>query len=47
LALAKQPNLTVDQLRSLLLKSVDKTPALQGKVATGGRINAAKAVSSK
>jgi len=47
LALAKQPDLTVDQLRSLLLKSVDKVPALQGKVATGGRINAAKAVSTK
>jgi subtilisin family serine protease len=47
LALAKQPDLTVDGLRSLLLKSVDKVPALQGKVATGGRINAAKAVSTK
>lgn len=47
LALAAQPNLTVDGLRSLLLKSVDKSPALRGRVATGGRINAARAVSAK
>ncbi len=47
LALAAQPNLTVDQLRALLLKSVDKVPGLQGKVATGGRINAARVVSGK
>jgi subtilisin family serine protease len=47
LALAAQPTLTVDQLRALLLKSVDKLPALQNKTATGGRINAAKAVAAK
>ena len=31
LALAAQPNLSVDQLRSLLLKSVDKAPGSAGK----------------
>lgn len=44
LALAAHPELSVDQLRSLLMKSVDKLPALRGKVVTGGRINAARAV---
>ena len=44
LALSSQPNLSVAQLRSLLLDSVDKLPGLRGKVSTGGRINAAKAV---
>ena len=44
LALSAHPNLSVDQLRSLLLESVDKLPGLRDKVATGGRINAAKAV---
>ncbi len=44
LALAAHPELSVDQLRSLLMKSVDKLPRLHGEVATGGRINAARAV---
>ena len=44
LALSAQPNLSVDELRLLLLKSVDIPPGLRGKVSTGGRINAAKAV---
>jgi subtilisin family serine protease len=44
LALSIHPDLSVDQLRSLLLESVDKRPGLRGKVSTGGRINAAKAV---
>jgi hypothetical protein len=44
LTLSAQPNLSVDQLRSVLLESVDKLPGLQGKVSTQGRINAAKAV---
>ncbi|HSS18541.1 MAG TPA: S8 family peptidase [Pyrinomonadaceae bacterium] len=44
LALSVKPELTVGQLRSLLLSSVDKKPGLMGKVSTGGRINAAKAV---
>jgi subtilisin family serine protease len=44
LSLSKHPTLSVDQLRSLLLRSVDKLPVLQGKRVTAGRINAAKAV---
>ena len=47
LALSAHPNLSVDQLRSLLLEAVDKLPGLRGKVSTGGRINAAKAVAGK
>jgi subtilisin family serine protease len=43
LALSAQPGLSVDQLRSLLLRSVDALPGLRGKVSTRGRINAAKA----
>ena len=43
LALSAQPGLSVDQLRSLLLRSVDALPGLRDKVSTGGRINAAKA----
>ncbi|HEV7743846.1 MAG TPA: S8 family peptidase [Pyrinomonadaceae bacterium] len=43
LSLSDHPNLSVDQLRSLMLRSVDKLPDLQGKIITGGRINAAKA----
>jgi subtilisin family serine protease len=44
LVLSAHPHLSVDQLRRLLLESVDKRPGLQGKVTTGGRINAARAV---
>ena len=44
LALSTHPGLSVDQLRSLLLESVDKLPGLRGKVMTEGRINAARAV---
>jgi subtilisin family serine protease len=47
LALSAHPNLSVDQLRSLLLESVDHLPELRGRVSTGGRISAAKAVASK
>lgn len=47
LALSAHRNLSVDQLRALLLESVDKRPGLQDKVSTGGRINAAKAVAGK
>ena len=41
LALCVHPNLSVAQLRAVLHESVDKLPALRGKVSTGGRINAA------
>jgi thermitase len=47
LVLAKDPHMTVDQLRKHLLNSVDKLPSLKGKVLTGGRINAAKAVGAE
>jgi subtilisin family serine protease len=44
LALSVHPGISVDQLRRLLLESVDKPPGLRGRVGTGGRINAARAV---
>jgi thermitase len=44
LIVAEHPHITVDELRKRLLESVDPLPALKGKIATGGRINAAKAV---
>jgi subtilisin family serine protease len=40
LRLALSPAATVGQLRNALLSSVDARPALSGKVATGGRLNA-------
>lgn len=47
LVLSKRPQLSVEELRSILLKSVDKLPHLNGKASTGGRINAAKAVGAE
>ncbi len=47
LILATNPTISIDELRARLLKSVDPLPALKRKVATGGRINAARAVSPK
>ena len=44
LVLATNPGISVDELRARLLKSVDPLPSLKGRVSTGGRINAAKAV---
>lgn len=44
LVLATNPGISIDDLRARLLNSVDAVPALKGKVSTGGRINAAKAV---
>jgi subtilisin family serine protease len=44
LILAANPNMTLKELRERLLSSVDKLPALEGKVSTGGRLNAARAV---
>ncbi|MEK6333590.1 MAG: S8 family peptidase [Acidobacteriota bacterium] len=43
LVLAQNPKMSVEDLRALLLKSVDAVPALKGKISSGGRINAAKA----
>ncbi|HEV7796715.1 MAG TPA: S8 family peptidase [Pyrinomonadaceae bacterium] len=47
LALSARPEMSVDQLRRLLLESVDKRPGLRGKVSTAGRINAARAMARK
>lgn len=44
LVLSVEPNLSVKELRERLLSTVDKTDALKGKVSTGGRLNAARAV---
>jgi thermitase len=44
LVLSVEPNLSVKELRERLFDSVDKTDALKGKVVTGGRLNAARAV---
>ncbi|HKN81904.1 MAG TPA: S8 family peptidase, partial [Pyrinomonadaceae bacterium] len=45
LILAEHPHMSVDELRKKLLDSTDPIVALKGKTVTGGRINAAKAVS--
>ena len=47
LVLAANPSLTVGELRARLLESVDKIPALEGRVASGGRLNAARAVGAR
>jgi len=47
LVLSAEPNLSVKELRERILDSVDKLPALQGKVATSGRINLARAVGAR
>jgi len=44
LVLANEPNLSVKELRERLLGTVDKLDSLQGKVSSGGRLNAARAV---
>lgn len=44
LILASEPNLSVEKLRERLLKSVDKIESLNGKIQSGGRLNAAKAL---
>jgi subtilisin family serine protease len=44
LVLALEPNLTVEKLRERLLRSVDKIDSLGGKIQSGGRLNAAKAL---
>ncbi len=47
LVLAVEPKLSMQDLRARLFKSVDKLPALSGKVSTGGRLNAASAVGAE
>jgi subtilisin family serine protease len=44
LIVANNPKITVEQLKERLLRSVDTLDSLKGKIASGGRINAAKAV---
>jgi subtilisin family serine protease len=44
LILAEHPRMSVDELREKVLASVDPLPALKAKIATGGRVNAAKAL---
>jgi subtilisin family serine protease len=44
LIVAENPRISVDDLKKRLLASVDPLPVLKGKVSTGGRINAAKAL---
>ena len=44
LVLAEHPRMSVDELKKKLLDSTDPIVALKGKVATGGRIDAAKAL---
>lgn len=47
LIIANEPNISMEKLRERILKSVDKIDSLNGKVASGGRINAAKALGLK
>ena len=47
LILSTNPKMSVKELRDRLFSSVDKLDSLKGKVATGGRINAAKAVGAE
>lgn len=44
LIIASHPKISVEKLKEALLRSVDPIPALNGKVRTGGRLNAAKAL---
>ncbi len=44
LILSVNPDLSMTDLRKRLLDTVDKLPALDGKVSSGGRVNAARAV---
>lgn len=47
LMLSQNPKMSVDDLRAKLLQSVDPVPSLKGRVSSGGRINAAKAVGAE
>jgi len=47
LILSQNPKMSVDDLRAKILKSVDPVPSLKGRVSSGGRINAAKAVGAE
>lgn len=47
LVIASEPNISVEKLRERIIKSADKIDSLNGKVVSGGRINAAKALGLK
>jgi thermitase len=47
LVLTMEPKLSVKELRERLLSSVDKLDTLKGKVSSGGRLNAARAVGAE
>lgn len=44
LVLSVEPNLSVKELRERLINTADKLDSLKGKVSSGGRVNAARAV---
>jgi subtilisin family serine protease len=44
LIVASSPNISVVKLKDRLLRSVDRIDSLNGKIASGGRLNAAKAL---
>lgn len=44
LILASEPKLSMEKVRERVLKSVDRLDSLDGKVESGGRINAEKAL---
>lgn len=44
LIVANEPNISVEKLKARLISAVDKLDGLNGKVVSGGRINAAKAL---
>jgi subtilisin family serine protease len=44
LVVANEPNISMKDLKARILRSVDKIASLKDKVASGGRINAAKAL---
>jgi len=44
LIVAKEPRISVDELRKRVVTSVDQLDSLKSKVTSGGRINAAKAL---
>jgi thermitase len=47
LIVANEPRISVDELRKRVVTSVDKLDSLKSKVASGGRINAAKALGAQ
>jgi subtilisin family serine protease len=44
LMLSENPSLTPVELKKMIMASVDRSPGLKGKVASGGRLNAYKSV---